>query len=70
MDALAGEYVRQAHARGQHLHPDLARLRRRAFLLDDGDHLRSAVARDDHLRLPHVSLPPPPAYIAARPEAQ
>src|SRR6516162_5027860 len=66
MDALARQYVRQAHARGQHLHPDLARHWRRAFLFGDSDHLRSAVARDDDLRLSHLPLPRPSGYIGAR----
>jgi hypothetical protein len=58
MDALARQYVRQAHARGQHLHPDLARHWRRAFLFGDRDHLRSAVARDDDSRVSHEPLAP------------
>src|SRR5437773_7235324 len=61
MDALARQYVRQAHAHSQHLHPDLARHWCRAFLFGDSDHLWSAVARDDDARVFHEPLAPLPS---------
>ena len=53
MDALAGQYIRQAYARSQHLYPDLARLSRRALLFNDLQSVRSAVVGDDNSRVSH-----------------
>ena len=53
MDALARQYVRQAHARRQHLHADLARVRLRAFLFNHLQSIRSPVVGDDNSRVSH-----------------
>src|SRR5262245_29052710 len=53
MDALARQYVRQAHARSQHFHPDLARLRMRALFFNQLESIGSAVAGDDDSRVSH-----------------
>jgi len=64
MDALARQYVRQAHARGQHLHPDLARVRLRALLFNHLQRIRSAVVGDDHSRVSHEMAIPDRAGLS------
>jgi hypothetical protein len=41
MDALTRQYVRQAHARGPHLHPDLAGVELRALFFNHLQSIRS-----------------------------
>src|SRR5262249_29376740 len=57
MDALARQHVRQAHAGGQHLHANLARLRLRALFFDHLESLRSTVVGDDDPRVSHEMEP-------------
>jgi len=53
MDAFARQYVRQAHARGQHLHPYFTSFRLGALLLNNLQCMRSAVVGDDDSRMFH-----------------
>ena len=54
-----GLYVRQAHARGQHLHPDLVRVGLRTLLFNHLQNIRSAVVGDDDSRMSHEMVPSP-----------
>src|SRR5215469_14267179 len=58
MNALARQYVRQAHARGQHLRPDPPRLGPRALFFNHLQSIRSTVAGDDDSRVPHEMATP------------
>ena len=67
MDALARQYVRQAHARGQHSHPHFTTLRLGARLFNHLQNIRAAVVGDDNSRVSHeIAIPPDGAGLSEK----